>query len=188
MLSEALVSILIYLRYVMKHSSSNECLSLWRIILFPRLTWCPILVILLEIWDFVWHKWHCVDHKRFGYAVTSSSNHSYTSKAYQEALKGEIACLSLWHSITFPMLIWCPKRVILLKLRGAARIKDAVLTRRGLDMLLGALSIICIYLVYVMKHTSSNGCLSLWHSIIFPVLIWCVKLDILLEIGGFFFA
>ena len=51
MLSEALPTIIIYLSEAMKHSSSNECMSLRHShsITFPRLIWFSKLVILLEI-------------------------------------------------------------------------------------------------------------------------------------------
>ena len=49
MLSEALPTIIIYLREATKHSSSNECMSLRHSITFPGLIWFSKLVILLEI-------------------------------------------------------------------------------------------------------------------------------------------
>ena len=53
-------------------------------------------------------------------------------------------------------------------------------------MLLEALPIIVIYLWEVRKHSSSNGYLSFCHSVIFSMLIFCSKIDILLEFETIF--
>ena len=45
--------------------------------------------------------------------------------------------------------------------------KDTVMTMRWSDTLSEALLLILIYLGEISKHSSSNGCLSLWHSITF---------------------
>ena len=87
MLSEARSIIHIGPREVRKHSSSNGCLFLQQSVTFPRLIWCPKLVILHEIWGFIWLKRRCDDHKVVGYAVSGSCNHSYMSKEGQESLK-----------------------------------------------------------------------------------------------------
>ena len=59
--------------------------------------------------------------------------------------------------------------------------KYAKLTIIRSDMLSGAIPIILIHPNEGRKHFSSNECLSLPHSIIFPGLIWCQKYVILLE-------
>ena len=54
MVSKSFHIILIHIREVREHSSSNECMSLWHSVTFPRLMWCPNLVILSKIWDSLW--------------------------------------------------------------------------------------------------------------------------------------
>ena len=66
--------------------------------------------------------------------------------------------------------------------RGVLGRKDTVLTTRGSQISAEAILIILIHLQEVGKHSSSNGWMSLHHSVTFPRLIWCSKLDILLEI------
>ena len=97
-------------------------------------------------------------------------------------------CLSLWHNIIFPRLIWCPKSVsiLLLDIWDTFGSKDTVLIIRISNMLLDALPIISMYLMKVRKYSRSNGWHSLWHSIIFTRLIWCTKLVILLDFESLF--
>ena len=94
-------------------------------------------------------------------------------------------CRSLWHSVAFPRLIWSLKLVILVNIWCCFCKNDTVLAIRRLGMMPEALPAIAIYLSKGGKHSSSNGCQSLWHSATFPGLIWCPKLVILLEIWDF---
>ena len=63
-----------------------------------------------------------------------------------------------------------------LKFESSSGRKDIVLTIWGSDTLSEELPIILIHLREVMKHSSSNDCMSLGHSGTFPRLIWCSKL------------
>ena len=60
--------------------------------------------------------------------------------------------------------------------------KDTVSVIRNMYMPPEALPMIPIHLRKVRKHSSSNGCLVLWHIVTFLRLIWCPNLAILLEI------
>ena len=92
--------------------------------------------------------------------------------------------MSLWHSgVTFSGLIWCSTMDILTwHFRGVLGRKDTVLNTRGSQISAEAILIILIHQQEVGKHSSSNGWMFLHHSVTFPRLIWCSKLDILLEI------
>ena len=60
-----------------------------------------------------------------------------------------------------------------LKFESSIGRKDTIFTKRESDILPEALPIIFIYLMEVLKHSRSNGCVSLSHSVIFPRLTWC---------------
>ena len=84
-------------------------------------------------------------------------------------------CLFVQHSLTYKGMMRCQKSVILLvKLRFFCR-KVTVLTMRGLDTLSDALQTILMHLGEFVKHSSSNGRLSVQHIVIFCGMMWCEK-------------
>ena len=98
MLSEADVRFFIHLMKVMKHSSSNGCLSLQRSITFPVWRGCPESDILHENWELFlvemthgWPQGACI------YPVWSSCEHPYTSKEGYETLKQQWMSLFTAH-------------------------------------------------------------------------------------------
>ena len=125
--------------------------------------------------------WHGVNHKDPIYHISTSSYHPYTTKGGYGPLKQQ--CMSLlaeqypispaerapeiWH------FTW--------NLRVLLGRNDTVLTIRGLCMQAETPILICVHLRNDMKYSSSNGCLSLQHSIPYPVLRGCPKSDILHE-------
>ena len=84
---------------------------------------------------------------------------------------------SLQRTTTFPMLRGCPNLIIFMKIEGCFGRNDTWLTIRCLFMLSEATVNIPINLMRVMKHSSSNGCLSLQYTITFPMLRGCPKSD-----------
>ena len=95
LLPVALPIILIHLRKVMKHSSSNVCLCLQHTITSPLLIQCWSICYSAEttLRVFCQQKWHSIDHRGLGYAVRSSSNHHHTSKEGYDIYKQQ--CMSL---------------------------------------------------------------------------------------------
>ena len=96
-------------------------------------------------------------------------------------------CLSLSLTITFPVLKWWPKLVILFDI-GEYFPAEMTLCwpQGGLDMLWNTLPIILIHIQKDMKYSSSNGYCSLCHISTWPVLIWYPKVYILLQIWEYF--
>ena len=72
-------------------------------------------------------------------------------------------------------------RYFCLKFESSFGRKDTVLTMMESDGLLDVLQILLIYPGEVSEPSRSNICLSLQQSVIFPRLMWCPKLIILLE-------
>ena len=68
-----------------------------------------------------------------------------------------------------------------MKFEGTFGRKDIVLVIRGSHILSGALSTILTHRKEIMKLSRSNSCQSFGHSVIFPGLVWCPELVILLE-------
>ena len=188
LLPVALPIILIHLRKVMKHSSSNVCLCLQHTITSPLLIQC--WSICYSAWNLrvFQQKWEGFDHKGCKYSLNSTSNQPLTPKEDYKTLKQQWIYF-LMTQLTYPGLICGPKLVILLdKYESISGRNDEVLTIRGSDMLPGPLPLIIIHLRKVIKHSSSNGCLSVWYSIPFSVLVWAPKLVILHKIWEFCFS
>ena len=72
-------------------------------------------------------------------------------------------------------------RYFCLKFESSFGRKDTVLTMMESDGLLDVLQILLIYPREVSEPSRSNIWLSLQQSVIFPRLMWCPKLVILLE-------
>ena len=72
-------------------------------------------------------------------------------------------------------------RYYCLKFESSFGRRDTVPTMMGSDALLDVLQILLIYPREVSEPSRSNICLSLQQSVIFPRLMWCPKLVILLE-------
>ena len=73
-----------------------------------------------------------------------------------------------------------------MKFEGTFGRKDTVLIIRGSHILSEALPTILIHKEEIMKLSRSNSCQSFGHSVIFPGLVWCPKLVILLENSSIF--
>ena len=162
MLSEAPVIIsLDHLMKVMKHSSSNGYLSLQRSITFPVLRQCPKSDFLDEIKRCFWQKWHRMYHMVTVYAVWSSWKHSYTSNEGYETLKQQwVSLFTAQHRISSAERVhksW----YFAWTFRVVYGRNDTWLTIRCLYMLSEAPVRLPRHLMKVMKHSSSNGCLSL---------------------------
>ena len=108
-ISKTISPICIHLSKIWKYSRSNGCLSLWYIIIFPRLIWCSKLDILLEIWALIWLKRHSVLTIRGPkiLSMTLAPIYIHLSKIRNYSRSKE--CLSLWCILTFPRLNWCSK-------------------------------------------------------------------------------
>ena len=144
-----------------------------------------------EIWELFWQKkWHNVDHKGLTvYVVWSSFNHHNTSKEdWYESIKQQWISLLAWHHPSFydePVpKIW----QLAHNLRVVFGIYDIMWTMTGSYMVSIAPPAVTIHMTKVMKHSSSNGCLSLQYIIPFPVLRECPKSDILHEIWELFLS
>ena len=95
-------NILVQLRKVKKHSSSNGCMSLQHRATFPRLIWCENCCFL--VWNFrafLVEKTLCVDHNDIGYSVRGTSNHPCTSNGRYETLKQQRMHVLTLHRATF---------------------------------------------------------------------------------------
>ena len=77
----------------------------------------------------------------------------------------------------FPCWSGAPNWLFCLKLGSSFVRKDTVLIIRRSNALSEALIIIVIHLWEVRKQSSSNGCLSLRHSVTYPMLIWYPNID-----------
>ena len=148
----------------------------------------PNLIFCMKIESCSWQKWHRMDHKVPVYAVWSSCKHSYTSNEGYETLKQQWMYL-----FTAQNHIFSAERVpwfwyFARNLRVVFGRNDTYLTTRSLLMLAEAPADLPIHLMKVMKHSSSNECLSLKHSMTFPVLRGCPKSDILHVIWELFLA
>ena len=111
MLTEALPFILIHLRNVMKHSSSNVCLSLWHSIPISVQRGCLEADILHQIWElFVAEMTPCGPYW-YVYSVRRSSKHPCISKEGYETLEHQWISLLLAHAHIFHEekvpKIWC---------------------------------------------------------------------------------
>ena len=89
-------------------------------------------------------------------------------------------CVSLQHRPTLSGRSGTHNWLFYLKFEHSFGRKDTVLTMRASDTLPEALKNNPIHEGKVMKHSSSNGCTSLRHSITFPRLIYCSRPRIVL--------
>ena len=128
-----------------------------------------------------WQKWHIKAHWGLIYAITSSFEHSYTSKEDYEAVKLQwMSLLVAQHHTPFAERVrenwnfaW--------NLRCVVGRNDTLWTMRVSYMLSEALSAFCIHPRKVMKHFINNRYLPLQHSSTFSVLRGCSKSQICLK-------
>ena len=94
--------------------------------------------------------------------------------------------MSLIQKSHFPVLSCAHNLLSCSNFEGLFGRYDNVMTIRGSDTLSAALQLITIYLRDAMKYSSyTQTRILLQHSVTFPRLIWCPKIDILLEIEVF---
>ena len=92
-------------------------------------------------------------------------------------------CLSFHHSVIFPWLISCPKLVLKLGIWQFVWVEKTPLWSRKIKYTTRGSFKHSHMSKKASKHSSSNGCLSLWHtSVMFLRLLWWPQLVILLEI------
>ena len=127
-------------------------------------------------------KWHTVDHTGIVYDIERSFNNSYIPREGYETFKQQ------WiFSIAAQHLISCTERApgiwyFAWNLRVVLNRNDTIRTMRALYMMSKSITPIVYYVRKGMEHSSSNGCLSLQHSIPVFVLRGYLKYDILHEI------
>ncbi len=135
-LSEALLFLLIYLREVGKCSSSNGCMSLRYSVIFPRLIWCPKLVILLIK--------KCLFDRNYAVMTIGRSNMLtwalpiiliYLMKVGKYPSSNGFMSL-IRHIITFPKLILAHNLLSCSNFEGLFGRNDTVMTIRGSVMLI----------------------------------------------------
>ena len=130
----------------------------------------PNLGIVVKFESRRWWKWYSATHKWLVNAVKSISHLPYTSKEGYETLKQQWLSLLAMH-----YHICCAERVpqiwkFVWNLRVSIGRNDTVQHINGWWMLSEASPICLVHLRKVVKHSSSNGCLSLQYSITFVVL------------------
>ena len=193
MLSEGFPICLMHLRKVMKHSRSNGSLSLQYIITFVMPRGYPKSGNLCEIWlstsvEMIRCNTYmacecCVKCESQHWSKWQDATHKVAVEYYQKASpiflmhlmkvtkhSSSFGCLYLQYIITFVVLKGYPKSGNLCEFESQHRQKWYGATHKCWWMLSKASPIDLMYLMKVMKHSSSNGCLSLQYSITFVVL------------------
>ena len=159
----------------MKHSNISDCFSSQYSITFVVLRGYPNLEICVKYESQHWLKWYSATHKWLVNAVGSFSHMPYAYKEGYETLKQQ------WLSLpTVQYHICCAEREpqiwkLVWNLRVDIGGNDTVQHINGWWMLAEASPICLTHLRKVMKHSNSNGCLSLQYSITFAVLRWYPK-------------
>ena len=156
--------------------------------LFPSWGGAQNWIFCVKFESYFWQICHDMDHKVLLFDVWISFNHAYMSKQGYETIKQQwLSLLATQHPISRTEGV--PKSwYFWWNLRVNFGRNDNVWTIWGLYILAKAVLIILIHLRRVMGYLSSNGCLSLQHSIPSPVRRGCHKVDILPKIGESFSA
>ena len=112
------------------------------------------------------------------YMISNTPSHNnYTYNREVRKHSSSNGCMSLLQTVTFPRLTTIIQNWVIFAKHLSVLFgrKDTVLATRESDILSEVPRIIIIYLREIKKHSSSNGCLSLLHSIICSRQIWCPK-------------
>ena len=160
-LVEALPIIVIPFWKAMKHPTRDGCCSLQHVIPFSCVGRVPkVWLFILKFGSWFWQKWHYVRHDG---SFMLSEAYLIVLIHLRKVLKclTSNGCISEQHSIPFPVLKGCPKSDILMKFVSCFGQKWHGVDHESSYIPSEALPIILVHLTKNIKHSNSNGCISL---------------------------